>query len=142
MKDVGVICQVRDFELLDPPSTPWMDRLRRGHYIWLVKENQIAQVANPWEPPEPGCFSGRMFIERFNSDHIKYRSFAGIEYWFTDQMGRGLDGLQIIQPIVDNLPENPEPLEPQAIRDIHNVLAQISRRLDAIELDLMIRSGG
>ncbi len=125
---------MRDFNLLPVPKDLWMARLRKGHYIWLVKEQQIAQVSAPWEAPSPGHCSGNMFIERFDSDHIQYRRFIGIQYWFVDGCGRGLDKKQLIQPIEGNLPDDPEPIPSTEIQQIHRALANIMRRLELLEL--------
>lgn len=78
-----------------PPKTPWLHRLRRGSPIWLTKEGRSAEVCWPWIPPEPGHMIGTIAIR-----------VHGINEWYSDDFGMGLDGSQILQPCLGHLPEH------------------------------------
>lgn len=100
----------------------WMERLRKGNIVWLVKEQKEAQVVFPYEPPEPGYKTGTIGIRS-----------GLLDSWFSDIEGKGIDGSQILLPIEGNLPENPEPLPDVEVRHIHRALERITNRLDSME---------
>jgi hypothetical protein len=119
--------------VLPVPGEPWMYRLREGHYIWLVKEQEYAQVQWAWEPPEPGCCSGRLGIKRFGGYAPHQMSFWGEQTWFVDSMGKGFDGKQLIRPVEGNLPDNPPPIPAPIITHICTALAHLSHRISTLE---------
>jgi hypothetical protein len=108
---------------LPPPDFAWLSRLRRGHYLWLVKEQVFAKVEFAWEPPEPGHKTGRIGIrvDRF------------IDSWFVDVHGRGIDGSRLFQPVEGSLPDTDEPISEPVVRHIHRELERINRRLDRLD---------
>lgn len=113
------------------PSGEWLHRLRRGHYIWLAKEGQYAQVQWPWEPPEPGYITGRLGLRPIDGNYVR-----GEQTWFVDGRGDGLDGLPLIHPTVGNLPENPAPLPPSELRRINETFDTLRRRIEVLERHL------
>lgn len=117
---------------ITPPSEAWVDRLQRGHYIWLTKEKEHARVAFMWLPPSPGGLAGSLGIRRYRTrDGELY--FWGIEDWFVDNYGRGLDGLPLIAPCRGNLPaERPDIPEAEVLR-IDRAIEQLTSRLVAQE---------
>lgn len=106
---------------LPPPETPWLDRLRRGNLVWLVKEGHSTEVTWSWEPPGPGYKTGSLGVS------------CSATPWYVDNHGRGINGSQILAPVEGHLPENPEPLPEPEVRHIHRQLEDLERRLTAIE---------
>jgi hypothetical protein len=110
-----------DYISTDPPLD-WMDRLRRGHRVWLVKEEETARVEFAYEAPEPGHRTGCMGICRRDGQ---------LQSWFVGLNGEGIDGSQLILPLEGHLPEHPEPLpEPivrQMLRTIHRLETRVRR---------------
>jgi hypothetical protein len=119
--------------VLPIPSEPWLHRLRKGHVIWLVKEQQIAQVNWEWEPPEPGHISGRLGIQRFDGTAFIGRRYRGDQTWFIGSKGEGLDGKQLIAPVEGNLPYDPPPIPEPEIRQILRALESQARRIEKLE---------
>lgn len=117
--------------VLPVPEGNWVNRLRRGHYVWLVKERQPVRIMWPWEP-EAGCRTGRIGIERCMEN-----SRVGLYAWYIDLAGRGIDGSQLFAPVEDNLPDDPEPLVEPDVRRLERVIAGLSRRVEALELQAL-----
>jgi hypothetical protein len=98
------------------PEGPWLGRLRVGHWVWLVKETRSAQVAFPWQPPEPGTIAGRIGIQ-IAPGHI--------QAWYVGENGRGFDDKPLLCPIEGNFPENPPPLPEPQLQQILRALARL-----------------
>jgi hypothetical protein len=115
---------------IDPPDEPWVDRLRRGHVVYLPKEGVHARIEFAYEPPEPGCRLGFIGVHR-----------AGHPYcdlpWFISPEGCGLDGTQIMLPTEGNLPDEPAPISGVWTRHVETVLAGLMHRLEQMEAWLM-----
>jgi hypothetical protein len=108
--------------LIESPPSGWVERLRRGHRVWLVKENVEALIEFPYEPPEPGLFCGRMGIR-----------FGLLDSWFVGLNGQGIDGSQIILPLEGNLPDAPEPLPEPLIRQMQRAIGSLEDRVRRLE---------
>lgn len=120
-----------NFKVLDIPTEPWVHRLRRGHYVWLVKEREYARVEWPWEPPEPGCICGRLGVHRYSIGNM---TVAGSEQtWFMGSLGEGLDYKPLIAPCENNLPENPDPIPSTEIMQIRRELEWLHQRIRRLE---------
>lgn len=115
---------------IQKPHPNWMERLRKGHWVWLVKESQPAQVEFPYEPPEPGFISGRMGIRRFSVSENRY---LGIDSWHVGPNGEGIDGSQLMLPTIGNLPENPEPIPEPIVRQLQRTIARLEQRVRYLE---------
>ena len=106
------------------PPDRWVERLRPGHGIWLVKEKRRVDVAYPWDPPEPGHIAGRLVMDF---------GYGQLQRWYVKLDGRGMDGSQLILPLEAHLPENPDPVQDPEWRAIRRRLAIFEARLSAME---------
>jgi hypothetical protein len=97
-----------DLKVITMPDDAWLTRLRRGNFVWDVKDEQYAQVEYGYEPPEPGCVSGRIAIRPIWSNGIEW-GVRGMAIWFIKQDGTGFDGSQLLLPLEDNCPDDPLP---------------------------------
>lgn len=102
--------------VLHIPNYPWLDRLRPGHLVWLVKQKEVARVVAAWEPPGTLSTIGRIFIQP-KSVH------RPIPAWHVDGYGRGFDSSQLFAPIKESLP----------MSETH----QINQRIDALESTIL-----
>jgi len=109
--------------LIENPPQHWIERLRRGHRIWLVKENEEAAIEFAYEPPEPGHSCGRMGIWR--QGHV--------ESWFVGLEGQGINGSQLMLPLEGNLPDAPEPLPEPLIRQMQRAIESLEDRVRRLE---------
>ncbi len=132
-----------DLKSLTKWDETWVTRLRRGHWVYLPKENEYAQVVSAYEPPEPGTWCGRIMIQMttsmYDGLHLK-----NIEQWFTQPNGRGLNGSQIIIPVEGNCPDDPPPLSEPWVRHVERELEELQRiiirqqaQIDQLHLDLV-----
>lgn len=114
------------------PDRDWLSRLRRGHFIWLQKEQEFAKVSSAWEPPEPGTIAGVIHIERLWRTENEW-GFKGIQRWYVKSDGRGLDNSQLILPVRNNCPEEPTPIsEPWQIH-IERSIGKLVSELDQLK---------
>lgn len=111
-------------------------RLERGHWIYLCKENNYAQVAMPFDPPEPGMRSGFLAIQPTWGEPMKPASwgFKSIEIWHATPDGAGLDGRQLFLPIEGNLLEEPRSVKRS---DILMKLDDLNKRVENLERDYL-----
>lgn len=116
---------------LDKPDFPWLDRLRRGHWVFLSKEKIYASVSFAWEPPEPGSRAGRIAINR-----VVENRYQGTEVWYATIYGEGVDGSQILLPVEDNLPDEPSPISNVWQRHVERTLAVLRHDVDEIQAAL------
>lgn len=127
-----------------PQFDRWVERLRKGNLVWLVKEKEYARISWEWEPPEPGHKTGRMAIDRF-SGQPAYFCWIGQQTWWIGGRGEGIDGKQLIVPCEGELPENPPPLPEVVERELRRALAQLDERISKLEgekwLDTRARTG-
>lgn len=108
--------------IINNPPDNWLERLRRGHKVWLVKENREAEVVFAYEPPEPGHYCGQIGIR-----------YGLMDSWFIDINGKGIDGSQLMLPLKNNLPENPEPLPATEIRRLYREIDYLKQRMTRLE---------
>lgn len=111
-------------DIIHNPGPNWVERLRSGNRVWLVKENQIADIDFPYDPPEPGYKTGRIGVKRWAIAHS----------WFIDSNGCGIDGSLLMLPIEGELADNPAPLEETVIRQLRRVIEKLERRVEQLEL--------
>lgn len=120
---------MNEHQIITNPPPNWLERLRRDHKIWLVKEQETASVEFPYEPSEPGRLCGRIGIRRHNN----------IQSWFISTNGEGINGSLLMQPLQDNLPDNPEPLPESIVRQIQRTLEQLDTRLYKLESKIALK---
>ena len=86
------------------PQGQWMRRLRESNWIWLVKEQQYATVAFPWQPPEPGFRTGRLVLTKL-IEHGGQLYRGETQVWYVGSEGEGLDGKLLVLPCEGHLPK-------------------------------------
>lgn len=98
-------------------NTQWMQNVRPGDYLWLIKEQELAEAVTAWEPPEPGHCAGRITIilARPSSTAGMIWQISRQEQWFVKGRGEGLDGQLLMRHI----------LRPQWVRRFEWELAQL-----------------
>jgi len=107
------------------PPENWVECLRPGHRIWLVKEQRDARVAFPWDPPEPGHMAGRLAIDwGYNKIHV----------WYVTINGCGLDGDPLILPYEGHLPKTPGPLEEPEMRAMRRQIHRLFMLVGELKL--------
>ena len=117
--------------IIQNPGLNWLERLRKGNRVWLVKENKEAMVEWAYEPPDPGHSCGRIGIGR-----------PWMDSWYIDSNGNGIDGHPLMRPIEGELPENPEPLPINEIRRLQMGIEHLQHRLDYLERITLNSPGG
>lgn len=117
------------FKVIENPPPSWITRLRRGHWIWLVKEQEFAQVEFAHEV-EPGFRTGRMGIRRFSLSENRYHE---IQSWYVGFNGEGIDGSLLMLPTEGNLPDNPDPLPEPEVRKMQRTIADLEARVRNLE---------
>ena len=120
-----------NLKVLETPTEDWIDRLRSGHWIYLVKEREIARVAWPWEPPDDGGTVGQICIHRF--------CVGQSQVWYVRLDGTGIDGKPLIAPMEGNLPDDPKPLPEPEIRKLQRAMTHFDRRLSRLESAMLCR---
>jgi len=115
---------MRRLSLVSPTPLPfnWINRLRRGHRVKMVKENREASIEFAYEPPEPGYRCGIIGIQ-VAPGHI--------QSWIIGLQGEGLDGSQLLLPL-DELPE-PEPLPEPVIRHLVRTVDELREKIRRLE---------
>lgn len=113
-----------------PPGT-WLDRLRRGHHVWLVKEGHPATIAWAWEPPEPGMRTGRIAIQPLIHNHVQ-----PVQVWFADACGRGINRSQLFAPLEGNLPDEAAPISEPVVRELMRAQAHMLHRIEQLEAEI------
>ena len=118
--------------VLPIPDDRWLERLRRGHFVWLEKEWEFAKIAFAYEPPEPGCCAGSIGIQRLWR-HDNDWGMKDIQTWCVKIDGQGFDGSQLIFPVQDNCPDEPLPISEIWQRHVEKTLAQLMHRVEQLE---------
>jgi hypothetical protein len=116
--------------VLAVPREPWLDRLRRDHRVWLVKENRPAIVAWAWEPPDPGTVlgTGRIAIQPLVDNHVQ-----PVQVWYADVLGRGINRSQLFAPIEGQLPAEASPISEPVVRQLMRTVAALNHRIEQLE---------
>lgn len=115
--------------MLKNPDDTWLERLRRGHFVWMAKENKFAKVEWAYEPPEPGCTVGRIGIVPTWNDGENW----GLEHcqtWFIKVDGSGFDGNLLLRAVVGNCPDEAAPISDVWQRHVEKTLAYLIHKID------------
>ena len=124
-----------EHKIISNPPINWMERITRNHWVWLVKENQPAQIEFPYEPPEPGFIIGRVGIRRFSLDENRY---LDMQSWHISADGEGIDGSQLILPTEGNLLDNPICLPEPIVRQFQRAIEHLEQKVRSLEQILMV----
>lgn len=112
------------------PDELWVNRLRRGNYVWLVKEDVFATIEWEFDPPEPGHIAGRIALRKVTTNNI--------ESWFIKANGRGLNNSQLFLPVEGHLDVNPPDIDEPIVRSLKRELANLTARMELIERGLWL----
>jgi hypothetical protein len=108
-----------ELDILPVPDDPrWMARLEQDNAVWLVKQGQVAWVAEPFAF-RPGDMTGSIHVDM---------GHGSVQRWFVRPDGTGFDRKQLIQPMADNLPESPSP---GRLAAIEGEVSRLKGELDA-----------
>jgi hypothetical protein len=113
------------------PDNYWMERLRKGHHVWLVKEEEFGVIEWEWDPPSPGSIAGRIGFRRFHDGDSVYA--VTNETWYVTESGCGMDGKPLFLPIAGHLPEDPDPIQEPELRRLRRTLNSLNNRVSLLE---------
>ena len=119
---------MNDLNVLKTPTSDWLDRLRQGNWVWLVKEEEFAVIEWEWEPPQPGYITGRICIMRYQND-----TFTTQQTWFISNNGCGIDGSLLFLPVEGHLSDAPPDIPIPEVRKIHRELDRLKRRVSVLD---------
>ncbi len=110
-------------------SQPWLQKLGENDRLWLLKEQQEATCASPWMPPPIGLVGGTIFLNRLTDNY-----FAGVQKWYVDAYGSGLDGVPLLRPQCtwEELQARPDP-EASDLQVLAVAVARLTMRVQALE---------
>lgn len=121
-----------ELQVISPPDDNWVSRLRRGHFVWMIKEKTFAKIEWAWEPPEPGCISGRLGVVPLWRHDDRW-VVTQCHSWFIKANGSGLDNIPLLAPVKDNCPDEPLPISDVWQRHVERTLAQMIARISTLE---------
>ena len=84
--------------VINAPPRDWVLSLRRHHWVFLLKENEPAEVEL-----SPEFYAGdvtRLAIRRFTREENRFRD---VQIWYVRCDGTGLDGSRLMLPYSDNV---------------------------------------
>lgn len=116
-----------ELNVISPPDNEWVERLRPGHWIFLVKENCFARVAHSYEGSSYGS-CGQIFIHKFNDNN-----FQRTEQWYVRPDGCGLDYNPLIAPVEGNVPDDSLPYSKNEVQELKRRLYELTSRVQKIE---------
>jgi len=114
-----------NLKVLDAPAEDWVDRLQKGHWVYLPKEKEFARVAWPWMPPEPGHCAGEIVLHRLMARQT--------QTWYVRSNGTGLDFYPLILPVEDNLPDEVVEVDKRVAIQMQRALHKLEKRIERIE---------
>lgn len=118
-------------QVINIPDGEWLTRLRRGHFVWLSKQEQFAKIEWAYEPPPPGMFAGEVGLEiLWRTEDAWGRQ--GSQIWFVKPDGTGFDGLPLLEPVKDNCPDEPLPISEPWQRQVERRLAILTHQVDQL----------
>jgi len=120
----------------DAQDYHWIERLRPGHFIWLVKQNCLGQVEIPYYPPENGYTLGKLALQKFAGAEYFGRRSLGTEVWYIKSDGTGFDGGRLILPIEHNLPDFPDPIDFPVAVEIRRQIAKLQAEVDQLKREV------
>ena len=124
-----------DLKRIEVPDSEWVERLRPGHWIYLVKEGHFARIAHSYEASN-GNQCGQIFIHKFPNN-----CFTGTEQWYVRSDGRGLDGNLLIAPVEGNVTDKPLPYTGTEVQKLERRLYELTTRIQRLERMLLERLG-
>ena len=117
----------------------WVERLRRGDRVWLVKEERYAAIEWPFEENSSSRFEhwgliginmGTHTVE-YDWDWGHYES-SPIHRWSMDSCGNGGNGLPLIYPVKGYLKGNPKPIPLTEIRRLERKIELLEKKVKLI----------
>ena len=111
------------------PNDTWLERLRRGHFVWMVKEQKFAMVEWAYEFPEPGHYMGRIGIQPCWMNEHEW-GWEHCQTWFVKSDGTGFDGNPILRAVKNNCPDEVAPISEVWQRHVERTLAYLIHKAD------------
>lgn len=102
------------------PNSNWVEQLRHGNKVWLVKEKEIAFVEFAHDPS--------------NYNIICLRRGCDLQSWHVLLDGSGFDGKQLLLPIKGHLDDNPTPLAIAKIEELKIEIEKLKRKINYLYL--------
>lgn len=121
-----------DLKVIDAPDDQWLTRLRHNHFVFAVKQKRFAKIEWAWEPPDPGCVSGRVGV-KFCWRHGDDWGTEHCQSWFIKPDGKGFDGLYLLLPVEGNCPDEPRDISEPWVRQMERTIAQLTHRVEQLE---------
>jgi hypothetical protein len=115
-----------EYKIIENPPQDWVNRLRQGDYVWLVKQKTYAEICFPWIPPEPGHKTGRLGVRH-----------GLLDSWYISSEGRGIDGSLLMLPIEGYLAENPPDKPPHYVYEMQDELRILRQNLTILNQRVM-----
>jgi hypothetical protein len=114
----------------------WMRTLPKNSFIWLVKEGCFAILERPYQEQHALERIGTIILRRLlgltTGPSLGF-SRGNSETWHVRENGQGLDGSQIIMPVLEiGQGHSPKEIE-LLLSQIQQELAHISQRVSALE---------
>lgn len=118
-------------DVINNPEDGWVERLRQGNKVWLVKESEYAYIEWAWEDSCNASISdswGRIGLKKAQ----KYATSC--ESWMMCSNGCGSDQKRLLLPIRGNLEANPTPLEMAEIRKLRREVSILRKKVEYLYL--------
>ena len=122
-------------KIIEPPDQEWLTRLKRGHFVWIVKESIFGAIDFAWAAPTPGAWTrqtGRIGIKKCWRNNNDW-GFCQIESWFVQSNGTGFDGKPLLFPVEGKCPKEEPELSPIWVTNIEKQLALLTNKINRLE---------
>ena len=121
--------------VLSCPEDPcWVDRLRNGNQIHLVKENDTAFIQWEYQYGANSKF-GRLGLITYNKNNST-SIYGNVKYhtWTMTPDGKGFDGKQLILPIEGHLAKEPENLSIPELRAMDRRISRLEQHIRMLNI--------
>jgi hypothetical protein len=118
-----------DLLIMKRISNPsWMRTLPKNSFIWLVKEGCFAILERPYQEHQIGT----IILRRLSGPSLSF-SRGTSETWYVRENGQGIDGSQIIMPVLEiSQDHSPKEIE-LMLSQLQQELAHLSQRVGVLE---------
>lgn len=113
-------------------SEKWLFSVRKDDFVWLVKQQQLAQIE--WEYQDDICM-GRLGFYLIWKNNDSWRR-GELQSWYVKPDGTGFDGSQLILPIKQCLNEKTKKVSRSWEKVLYDKLTLIEHKIEVLEKDL------